>query len=181
VSSGYDVLKPNPPVAVKSLMEQYNGLSNADRYLAYTFVVNENFVTKESYKLMLQLYVADLTRIIYEAPTSKEPLIVYRGTDHDIYKGVKGNIFKSTQIMSTAYLPKHAMQYARGKKGILTRITIPPGKPSLFIAPVNKYGAHGEYEVVLPPGDFEITGRSKKTQVFANKFVSARVTDLKML
>jgi hypothetical protein len=169
-------------MAVKSLMDQYNTLSNADRYLAYTFVVNENFVTKESYKLMLQMYVIDFTRIIREAPTSTEPIIVYRGTDHDIYKNIKGNIFKSTQFMSAAYLPRHAMQYARGKNGVLTRITIPPGKPSLFIAPVNKYGAHGEYEIVLPPGDFEILGRSKKTQVFIdNKFVSARVTDLKML
>ncbi|AGE59837.1 PBCV-specific basic adaptor domain-containing protein [Acanthocystis turfacea Chlorella virus TN603.4.2] len=181
VSSGYDVLKPNAPAAVRDLMNQYDKLSNADRYLAYTFAVNENYVTKDSYSLMLKLYVADLTRIIYAAPTSKQPLIVYRGTDHDIYKGVKGNIFKSTQFMSTAYLPKHAMQYARGKNGILTRVTIPPGKPSLFIAPVNKYGEHGEYEIVLPPGDFEITGRSKKTQVFTDKFITSKVTDLKML
>ncbi|AGE50242.1 PBCV-specific basic adaptor domain-containing protein [Acanthocystis turfacea Chlorella virus Canal-1] len=181
VSSGYDVLKHNAPAAVRDLLNQYDSLSNADRYLAYTFAVNENYVTKDTYKLMLQLYVADLTRIIYAAPTSKQPIIVYRGTDHDIYKGVKGNIFKSTQFMSTAYLPKHAMQYSRGKKGILTRITLPPGKPSLFIAPVNRYGSHGEYEIVLPPGDFEITGRAKKTQVFTDKFVASRVTDLVML
>ncbi|AGE60169.1 PBCV-specific basic adaptor domain-containing protein [Acanthocystis turfacea Chlorella virus WI0606] len=180
-SSGYDVLKPNAPASVRDLMNQYETLSNADRYLAYTFAVNENYVTKDSYSLMLQLYVADLTRIIYAAPVSKQPLVVYRGTDHDIYKGVKGDIFKSTQFMSTAYLPKHAMQYARGKNGLLTRVTIPPGKPSLFIAPVNKYGAHGEYEIVLPPGNFEITGRSKKTQVFTNKFVASKVTDLVMM
>jgi hypothetical protein len=182
VSSGYDVLKPNPPMAVKSLMEQYNALSNADRYLAYTFAVNENFVTKESYKLMLQMYVIDLGRIIREAPKSTEPIIVYRGTDHDIYKNIKGNIFKSTQFMSTAYLPKHAMTYSRGKNGVLTRIVIPPGKPSLFVAPLNRYGQHGEYEIVLLPGDFEITGRTKKTQVFVGStFISAKVTDLKML
>jgi hypothetical protein len=59
---------------------------------------------------------------------------------------------------------------------------IPPGQPSLFIAPVNKFGQHGEYEIVLPPCSFEILSRAKKTQVFTgDKFEFARVTDLKML
>jgi hypothetical protein len=181
VSAGYDVMNPKAPEMLRSSAETYTSLDIGEKYWFYTFLVVEKYISKDTYKLMLQMYVNDLTRIIMAAPTSKEAITVYRGTSTDVYKQVKGRVFKSTQFTSTAYLPKQAMRYA-GKRGILARITIPPGQPSLFIAPVNKFGQHGEYEIVLPPCSFEILGRAKKTQVFSgDKFEIARVTDLKML
>jgi hypothetical protein len=182
ISAGYDVMKPKAPGMLRSSAETYTSLDIGDKYWFYTFLVVEKYISKDTYKLMLQMYVNDLTRIIMAAPTSKEAITVYRGTSTDVYKKVTGRVFKSTQFTSTAYLPKHAKQYARGKSGLLTRIMIPPGQPSLFIAPVNKFGQHGEYEIVLPPCSFEILSRAKKTQVFTgDKFEFARVTDLKML
>jgi hypothetical protein len=126
------------------------------------------------------MYVKDLTRIINNSPPVKEPLVVYRGISTDVLR--KGSVFKSKQFTSTAYNVIQAVKYARGDPPHLQRITIPRGKHALFVAPVNKFGKFGEYEVVLPPCDFEITGRNRKMKVLVDgKFKDYRVTDLTMI
>lgn len=180
--AGYDTLKSNAPNELRVVMEKYPTIVEpSSRYMLYIVLANENAISKDTYSLMLQMFVNDLRRIIINAPVSKESIIVYRGTSSDVYpKGTKK--FVSNQFMSTAYLPSHALKYARGHQGILTRIRIPPGKPSLFIASVNQFGEFGEFEIVLPDASYEILGRNKTTQVFdGTKFVKVRVTDLKML
>lgn len=181
--AGYNTLKSSAPADIVDTASGYRAIGNSGRYLIYMYLANENMISKDTYSLMLQMYVNDLQRIILAAPKTNQTLIVYRGTSHDIYKKYK-KTFSSGQFTSTAYLPGHALKYARGENGVLTRITIPPGKSSLFISPVNRFSDYGEYEIVLPISEYEITGRNKLTQIYddgAKKFVKARVTDLKML
>jgi hypothetical protein len=182
IETGYDVLQPDEVEEFQPLIEfmQSKTKSIEDKYFIYISLAQENVFSNKALKLALQMYVKDLTRIINNSPPVKEPLVVYRGISTDVLR--KGSVFKSKQFTSTAYNVIQAVKYARGDPPHLQRITIPRGKHALFVAPVNKFGKFGEYEVVLPPCDFEITGRNRKMKVLVDgKFKDYRVTDLKML
>jgi len=181
IDAGYDVLKPNKVTEFQPYITAFmESKTLVDKYFVYISLSQENVFSNESLKLALQMYVNDLTRIINDSPPVTEPLVVYRGISTDVLK--KGSVFKSNQFLSTAYNVEQAARYATGNPPHLQRITISRGKHALFVAPVNKFGSFGEYEVVLPPCDFEITGRNKKMKVLINgKFKNFRVTDLTML
>ncbi|APC25549.1 PBCV-specific basic adaptor domain-containing protein [Only Syngen Nebraska virus 5] len=181
IDAGYDVLKPNKVTEFQPYITAFmESKTLVDKYFVYISLSQENVFSNESLKLALQMYVNDLTRIINESPPVTEPLVVYRGISTDVLK--KGSVFKSNQFTSTAYNIEQAVKYSTGKPPHLQRITIPRGKHALFIAPVNKFGSFGEYEIVLPPCDFEITGRNRKMKVLDNKkFKFYRVTDLTMI
>lgn len=181
IDAGYDVLKSNKSKEFKPYINAFiESKTLVDKYFVYISLAQENVFSKEALKLALQMYVNDLTRIINDSPPVNEPLVVYRGISTDVLK--KGSIFKSKQFTSTAYNVEQALKYAGGHPPHLQRITIPRGKHALFIAPVNKFGSFGEYEIVLPPCDFEITGRNRKMKVLDYKvFKIYRVTDLKMV
>ncbi|AGE51396.1 PBCV-specific basic adaptor domain-containing protein [Paramecium bursaria Chlorella virus CviKI] len=181
IDAGYDVLKTNKVAEFKPYITAFTESKTiVDKYFIYISLAQENVFSNEALKLALQMYVNDFTRIINDSPPVTEPLVVYRGISTDVLK--KGSVFKSNQFTSTAYNIEQAVKYSTGNPPHLQRITVPRGKHALFIAPVNKFGSFGEYEIVLPPCDFEITGRNRKMRVLDNKrFKFYRVTDLKML
>ncbi|AAC96461.3 hypothetical protein PBCV1_A092/093L [Paramecium bursaria Chlorella virus 1] len=181
IDAGYDVLKPNKVAEFKPYITAFTESKTiVDKYFIYISLAQENVFSNEALKLALQMYVNDFTRIINDSPPVTKPLVVYRGISTDVLK--KGSVFKSNQFTSTAYNIEQAVKYSTGNPPHLQRITISRGKHALFIAPVNKFGSYGEYEIVLPPCDFEITGRNRKMKVLVNgRFKNFRVTDLKML
>ncbi|AGE54464.1 PBCV-specific basic adaptor domain-containing protein [Paramecium bursaria Chlorella virus KS1B] len=181
IDAGYDVLKTNKVAEFKPYITAFTESKTiVDKYFIYISLAQENVFSNEALKLALQMYVNDFTRIINDSPPVTEPLVVYRGISTDVLK--KGSVFKSNQFTSTAYNIEQAVKYSTGNPPHLQRITISRGKHALFIAPVNKFGSFGEYEIVLPPCDFEITGRNRKMKVLVNgRFKNFRVTDLKML
>ncbi|AGE54944.1 PBCV-specific basic adaptor domain-containing protein [Paramecium bursaria Chlorella virus NYs1] len=183
IDAGYDVLKTNKVAEFKPYITAFTESKTiVDKYFIYISLAQENVFSNEALKLALQMYVNDFTRIINDSPPVTEPLVVYRGISTDVLKEKKGSIFKSKQFTSTAYNVEQAVKYSTGNPPHLQRITISRGKHALFIAPVNKFGDYGEYEVVLPPCDFQVTGRNRKMRVLDNKrFKFYRVTDLKML
>ncbi|AGE57197.1 PBCV-specific basic adaptor domain-containing protein [Paramecium bursaria Chlorella virus NE-JV-4] len=181
IDAGYDVLKTNKVAEFKPYITAFTESKTiVDKYFIYISLAQENVFSNEALKLALQMYVNDFTRIINDSPPVTEPLVVYRGISTDVLK--KGSVFKSNQFTSTAYNIEQAVKYSTGNPPHLQRITISRGKHALFIAPVNKFGSYGEYEIVLPPCDFEITGRNRKMKVLVNgRFKNFKVTDLKML
>jgi hypothetical protein len=69
--------------------------------------------------------------------------------------------------------------YARGKVKYLQRITVPPGKHALYVAPLNMFGNRGEYEIILPPCQFKVTGRDRKMKLGTTSFY--KVTNITMM
>ncbi|ABT14535.1 hypothetical protein NY2A_B136L [Paramecium bursaria Chlorella virus NY2A] len=183
IDAGYDVLKTNKVAEFKPYITAFTESKTiVDKYFIYISLAQENVFSNEALKLALQMYIGDLTRIINDSPPVNEPLVVYRGISTDVLKEKKGSVFKSKQFTSTAYNVEQAVKYATGTPPHLQRITIPRGKHALFISPLNKFGSYGEYEIVLGPCDFEITGRNRKMKVLVNgRFKNFRVTDLKMV
>ena len=118
--------------------------SEKKRYELYSQYMSRmpNAVKKEA----LEMYKKDLKRIIAGAPRCKKKMILYRGSNFDIFNGNKGHWYKLKSFCSAAYKIDHATIY--GSTGF-TRITVLPDTPVLLVAGVNQWDISGEYEVMV--------------------------------
>ena len=121
-----------------------NTTSESERYKLYER--ERNNVPGVIRRRALDMYRADLKRIIERAPRSKKTMVVYRGTGFDIFKGSTSHWHTLKSFCSAAYDLQWAIQY---EQGYIQRITILPGTPALFVAGMNQWQHGGEYEIMV--------------------------------
>jgi hypothetical protein len=121
-----------------------NTTSESDRYKLYDR--ERNNVPEFIRRRALDMYRADLKRIIERAPRSKKTMVLYRGTGFDIFKGSTSHWHTLKSFCSAAYDLQWALQY---EQGYIQRITILPGTPALFVAGMNQWDHGGEYEIMV--------------------------------
>jgi hypothetical protein len=178
VDYGFNPIKPD--MDYDMFMNAFKQSSDIrTRYAIYVALVEARVLSKDSLKLFIQMYINDFQRIIDASPKVNKDLVLYRGVTKDVYESQKTDIVKSPYFSSAAYNPTHAALYTSGKTKYMHRIKVPKGKHALFVAPLNQFGNAGEYEVVLPPCNFKITGRNRKMKLHGKEFFT--VTDLTMI
>ena len=121
-----------------------NTTSESERYNLYDR--ERNNVPAVIRRRALDMYRADLKRIIGRAPRSKKTMVIYRGTGFDIFKGSTSHWHTLKSFCSAAYDLNWALQY---ESGYIQRITILPGTPVLFVAGMNQWHHSGEYEIMV--------------------------------
>lgn len=121
-----------------------NMTSESDRYKLYDR--ERNNVPEVIRRRALDMYHADLKRIIERAPRSKKTMVIYRGTGFDIFKGSTSHWHTLKSFCSAAYDLSWALRY---EQGYIQRITILPGTPVLFVAGMNQWDHSGEYEIMV--------------------------------
>lgn len=129
-------------------------------------------------KEALEMYKKDLKRIIAGAPRAHKKMILYRGSNVDIFRGTKGHWYKLKSFCSASYNIDHSAGY--GSTGF-TRITVLPGTPVLLVAGTNQWGHAGEYEVMVNlDTQYLIRGRGIKRHVYKQSGHNdvQRVTDV---
>lgn len=178
VDYGFDPIKPGIDYSI--FMNAFKQTADIrTRYAIYVALVEAHVLSKQAIELMIQMFIHDFQRILDASPPVNKDLILYRGVSKDVYDSQKSDIVKSPYFSSAAYNPTHAAEYAYGKTKYLHRIKVPRGKHALFVAPLNMFGkGTGEYEVVLPPCNFKITGRNRKMKLGRDFFT---VSDLTMI
>jgi hypothetical protein len=122
-------------------------MPESDRYLLYLY--HKNKIGEANMKRALRMYRDDLKRIIAAAPKSRKKMVIYRGVRYDIFEETMGHWHTLDAFCSAAYHVTHALGYASRS---MQRITILPGTPVLFAAPMNQWGPDGEYEIMVNIG-----------------------------
>ena len=166
--------------------KMFLGNDSVRAYEAYSELLPSDSFRPDIVERAIQLFIRDLDRIISKAPPLDAPMVVYRGTSFDVFEGIEGRAYDVTAFVSTAFDLQQALRYAYNRKsrlprsGLLQRITLSPGTRAIAVAMVNLWHPHGEYEVVLPRGRYEITNRSKERLVMnaEGKTHPMRVTDV---
>jgi hypothetical protein len=150
-------------------------MSETARYALYAR--HRNQIGEANMKKALQMYRDDLKRIIAAAPKSRKKMVIYRGVTYDIFGKTKGHWHTLNAFCSAAYHITHALGYARRS---MQRITILPGTPVLFAAPLNQWGREGEYEIMVNVGTkYLIRKRHVKRTVWSDGRVSlVKITDV---
>ena len=127
-------------------------------------------------KRALEMYRADLRRIIAGAPKSRKKMVLYRGASFDIFRSTKGHWHTLESFCSAAYDLRHALGY---EGGTMQRITVLPGTPVLLVAGMNQWGYAGEYEIMVNIGTkYLIRGRGVKRLLWTGYRRMTRVTDV---
>ena len=111
------------------------------------------FFSRSNIDFLIVGLVADLTRVIFNAPRLRKPLIVYRGVKSEHFDTLKT---KSIDYWSTSLDPYASTSFTSIDIGKLIyatvyEITIQPGLPCLYLERFSKFKT-SEAEVLLPPG-----------------------------
>jgi hypothetical protein len=117
-------------------------------------------ITVEEWKVILNQYLEDLTKIILEAPAVTCEFICYRGVADDYVKptSVTGDykvVFNSSRSSSVSFNYEASKKYYdKGpdeKKRTLYKVLIKPGCKLLFVSPLAGTDIKTEMELILPP------------------------------
>ena len=139
-----------------------NSHSESERYKLYT--KNLKHVPASVNKQALDMYVQDLKRIIARAPKSRKKMILYRGSDFDIFHYTMGHWHTLNSFCSAAYNINWSKRYSSLR---IQRITVLPGTPVLLVAGTNQWAHEGEYEVMVNiDTKYLIRGRNVRRQVY---------------
>jgi len=97
--------------------------------------------------------IADLTKVIYDAPRIRKPLIVFRGviSEHNEQLTFKSNDYWSTSLNPYATVKFVDMNIGKRLEGVVYEITLSPKIPCLYIERLTRFKST-EHEVLLPPG-----------------------------
>lgn len=153
-----------------------NAKSEKRRYQLY--VQNIGKIPEPMQKIALDMYIKDLKRIIAGAPRSRKKMILYRGSNVDIFRGSQGHWHTLASFCSSSYAIDRAFRY--GTTGF-TRVTVLPNTPVLLVAGVNNWDPNGEQEIMVNIGTrYLIRGRGVKRHVYRSVGGSThvRVTDV---
>jgi len=170
------ILNNSYPFTFPWIQEFKNSRSESERYKLYT--KNVKHVPVSIHKQALDMYVQDLKRIIAHAPKSRKKMILYRGTNFDIFQYTPGHWHTLNSFCSAAYNVGWAKGYSAF---MMQRITVLPGTPVLLVAGTNQWAYEGEYEIMVNIGTkYLIRGRNVRRQVYeAGKTMTSRlVTDV---
>lgn len=153
----------------------FNALrSDLERYNLYKS--NTRNIPRPIMKRALEMYRADLRRIIAGAPKSRKKMILYRGASFDIFRSTMGHWHNLESFCSAAYDLNHALAY---EGGTMQRITVLPGTPVLLVAGMNQWNYAGEYEIMVNLGTkYLIRSRAVKRIVWTGHRRTTRVTDV---
>lgn len=144
-------------------------------YQAHVDLFTGGAIKKEVVRAAIELFVRDLKRIVAGAPPVETPIVVYRGTSDDVLKGVvPGRTYQVDAFSSAAFDLRWAMKYAGGSTGLIQRITLPRGSRVIVAAMVNLWAPEGEYEVILPPGSYEVAAVSQSKRTVSNGIESLK-------
>jgi len=111
------------------------------------------FFSRSNIDFLIVGLVKDLTRVIFNAPRLRKPLVVYRGVQSEHFDTLKT---KSIDYLSTSIDPYASTSFAQTDVGKLItatvyEITLMPGIPCLYLERFSKFKT-SEAEVLLPPG-----------------------------
>jgi len=97
--------------------------------------------------------VADLTKVIYNAPRLRKPLIIYRGilSEHNERLTFKSNDYWSTSLDPYAAVKFSDQDIGKRLQGPVYEIVLSPKIPCLFLERFTHFQS-SEQEVLLPPG-----------------------------
>ena len=116
-------------------------------------------ITVEEWKVILNKYLEDLTKIILEAPPVTCEFICYRGVADDYVKPNSAMsdivVFNSSRSSSVSFNYEASKKYYdKGpdeKKRTLYKVLIKPGCKLLFVSPLAGTDIKTEMELILPP------------------------------
>ena len=182
IDSGYDPMKTTKNTKEDPLLVKFKTTKDlTEKYMVYVVMANKNMFSQKALELAVKMYIHDLKRIIVASPPVRHNMVVYRGVNKNVFEDENNSVVDSPYFSSTAYNPHYATEFAHNGR-YLQRIRIPPGKHVLFLAPLNMFGKAGEYEILLPPCQFKVTGISRKMKVGHDEHNSFyKVTDLTMV
>ena len=108
--------------------------------------------------------IADLTKVIYDAPRLRKPLIVYRGilSEHNERLTFKSNDYWSTSLDPYAAVKFTDMDIGKRLQGPVYEIVLSPKIPCLFLERFTHFKS-SEQEVLVPPGITHIPSASQYT------------------
>lgn len=162
--------------------EKFLGKDSAVAYKSYVVLLKSGAFKDDVLRKAIDLFIRDLDRITSRAPPLEAPMVVYRGTKTDVFRGVPGRVYHIDMFSSAAFDLRWALAYAGHDKssGMIQRITLARGTRVVAAALVNLWHADGEYEVVLPKGTYEIVGApaTEKMVMSGGRKYSKKVTDV---
>jgi len=132
----------------------------------------------------LDMYRADLHRIIRNAPALPANMIVYRGLSTDPFKGSKGIIHRVKGFSSASYLASWGSYYARGgTEPQLQRIKLLRGTHVIAAAILNPWETGGQGEIIINSGSRYIIRTRNVLRHVVQPFGSERmrVTDVTVI
>jgi hypothetical protein len=120
-------------------------------------VTHENnnlwFYESKNINFLILGLIADLTKVIYNAPRLRKPLIVYRGiiSEHNERLTFKSNDYWSTSLDPYASVKFSDIDIGKRLQGVVYEIVLSPKIPCLFLERFTHFKS-SEQEVLLPPG-----------------------------
>jgi hypothetical protein len=111
-----------------------------------------NLKNSSLHKKALDMYRADLHRIIRNAPALPANMMVYRGLKSDPFKGSVGAVQRVKGFSSTSYHADWGMYYARGRDARLQRIKLLRGTHVIAASMVNPWEYGGQGEIIINSG-----------------------------
>lgn len=146
-----------------------NDLFTKRAYHRFRNKLTKGMFTPGHIKDAMDRYVADLTRIIANAPPVTKPMIVYRGWKEGLLESRPNIEHVSDQFMATSLNVGCAFTYACPKKGVMHRIELEPGTRALFVEVVAEID---QAQVLLNVGSkFRIREKGVEKIVIASRAV----------
>lgn len=124
--------------------------SSKESDLYIKFVKNAHKIEEKVVREALDMYCADLSRIIQNAPRVKKTMTIFRGVRHDIFKETEGKYYKNVGYVSCSFDLAWGKVYMASPSCCLQVVRLLKGAAAIIASPVNSYG--GEREVVLDHG-----------------------------
>jgi hypothetical protein len=111
------------------------------------------FYERQNISFLIVGLVADLTKVIFDAPRLRKPLVVYRGvvSEHNEQLTFKSNDYWSTSLDPYAAVKFSDLDIGKRIQGPVYEITLSQKIPCLFIERLTHFKSN-EQEVLLPPG-----------------------------
>lgn len=100
----------------------------------------------------LDMYRADLHRIIRNAPALPATMMVYRGLQTDPFKGSVGTVHRVKGFSSTSYHASWGTYYARGRDANMQRIKLLRGTHVIAASILNPWENGGQGEIIINSG-----------------------------
>jgi hypothetical protein len=155
IYDNYDKLKEKE--IIMPLKESFIKNGKIDNKVILDILADDNnwqfFFSRSNIDFLILGLVADLTRVIFNAPRLRKPLTVYRGVKSEHFDTLKT---KSIDYWSTSLDPYASTRFADSDVGKLIaatvyEITVEPNIPCLYLERFSKFKS-SEAEVLLPPG-----------------------------
>lgn len=121
-------------------------------------------------KKVMELFKADLSRIINASPPIDKQLVLYRGVKDDYFmRDAKNRYYTNKTFVSCSLDPNHAYKYLRGNNCCFKRIVMLPGTHALFISGISCYP--NEMEMVVDADSIMYISELKSYKMYNEYYV----------